>query len=175
MGGILRGGLFPQEVGRACSPQREQRVKDAEGRVSRRLGSVQTSTSIQLAAVQPCNRGVGSLMGLPPMAQNSVLHHHEALERFIVLRVGKDIQDPSLERDLARQFRDRNFPTSSKRSGCTKGQKNTGDCLLRKILSDHLSCQGDKRPYDGSGDPGPFWLRKYKDAQRLNMPEENIC
>lgn len=60
-------------------------------------------------------------MGLPPMAQNSVLHHQEALERLIILRVGKDIQDPSLERDLARQFRDRNFPTSSKCAGCMKG------------------------------------------------------
>ena len=26
------------------------------------------------------------------------------------MRVGKDIQHPSLERDLVRQFRDRNFP-----------------------------------------------------------------
>lgn len=28
---------------------------------------------------------------------------------------------------------------------------------------------------DISGDPGSFWLRKYKEAQRLAMLEENMC
>lgn len=32
MGGILRGGFCGWKVGRVCSLQREQHVKDAEGR-----------------------------------------------------------------------------------------------------------------------------------------------
>lgn len=121
---------------------------------------------IQLAVLWLWNRGVG-LVGAPPRAQNSSRGSGEAygLEGREG-HTGSIISHETLQ-EADTQFRTGICPLHPKALALRKGQKNTSHCLPYEILSDHSSCQGrDKHPCGGSGDPGPFWLRKYKEAQR---------
>lgn len=154
------------ESGKSMFFAEEQHVKNAEDRVSAVRGTSRQPIAHSVALEQG-SRGCGLVTeGQELSVLNSSwgfgepysFEGREGHARSILIT--KTLQEADI------QLRDRNFPPVHPNAlALWKGQQNTSDCLSWEILSDHWSCQGDKHPYDGSGDPGPFWLRKYKGAQ----------